>query len=228
LKLYHGTAERHLPAILRDGLKPRAQRKGNWKHTVESHPGAVYLTNAYATYYAYNATDLKKKDDRLVVLEIDTSKLIPEFFAPDEDWLEQVSRKQQHENTAPIDKSMNYRTRWYRRRLLNYGLHWRDSLNGLGNCTYHYTIPAAAITRIAFIERDAYMRLVWMGDDPMINLPNYRFCGAKYRAHTARLFGDQAEDDDPFGGLRTPEEREQYETALTEVYSKGITVQVLQ
>ena len=34
MKLYHGTAARHLPKVLKHGLKPRGKGKGNWEHTV--------------------------------------------------------------------------------------------------------------------------------------------------------------------------------------------------
>jgi hypothetical protein len=102
MKLYHGTAERHLPAILRDGLKPRGKRKGNWSHSIESNADAIYLTNAYALYFAHSATDPKDNGDRSVVLEIDTSKLDSFWLVPDEDWLEQVSRKQVGPEVAPI------------------------------------------------------------------------------------------------------------------------------
>ena len=33
--LYHGTSERHVADILKNGLKPRGKRRGNWKHTIE-------------------------------------------------------------------------------------------------------------------------------------------------------------------------------------------------
>jgi len=221
MKLYHGTAERHLPAILRDGLKPRGKRRGNWSHTIESNPDAVYLTAAYAIYFAMTATDAADKSDRSVVLEIDTSKLDPFYLVPDEDWLEQVSRKQNSPSTAPINKPMKYRTKWYRRRLLNYNDYWQDSLDGLGNCAYLDTIPAAAITRIAFIDRQTNADLMLMaGLDPTISLMNYRFVGQRYRNAMKKLFGEPVEEEDPFDAIRPPEQIAARDAALAEVWGR--------
>lgn len=230
MKLYHGTSERHLAAILKDGLKPRGKRKGNWTHTVESNNEAVYLTNAYALYFADAAVDPNNKGERLAVIEIDTDRLDKDWLAPDEDWLEQVSRKMNEKHLAPITKPMKYRTRWYRKRLLHFTGHWKDSLEGLGNCTYHDVIPPSAITRIAFVDQHTYHGLVFVaGIDPMISLMNYRIVGQKYRDSMKRLFGDTVEEaGDSFDGFYTEEQLAIRKAALEEVWSKGIEVRVLQ
>ena len=221
MKLYHGTAERRLPTILSLGLQPRGRRRGNWKHSILSCPDAVYLTQAYALYYAWQATDDKDKADRLAVLEIDTDKLDPALFAPDEDWLEQVSRKQDGPGVAPIDKGMNYRTKWYRKRLTRFRAHWRDSLAGLGNCTYHGDIPASAITRIAFVDKQTNADLVMCaGMDPMISLMNYKFVGGRYRAAMKRLFGETVEEDDDFAQMFTPAQQAERKAMLDGIWAK--------
>ncbi len=201
MKLYHGTAARHLPDILANGLKPRGKGTGNWRHSVESCPDAVYLTNSYALHYAYSAT---KPGEPMVVLEVDTSKLNMWAFAPDEDWLEQVTRKDAA--LAPIDKPMKYRTRWYRRRLPQFAQFWRESLEGLGNCTYHGTIPPSAITRVATVDMQTYADLVWVaGMDPTVSTLNYRICGPKYRNSMRRLFHDMVElEHDELENYRDP------------------------
>ena len=221
MKLYHGTSERHLAAILKDGIKPRGKRRGNWKHTIDSNNKAVYLTNAYAHYFAWQAVNTEDKAERLVVLEIDTDKLDPSLLAPDEDWLEQVSRRQNDPGVAPIDKSMNYRTRWYRKRLLNFGPHWTDSLEGLGNATYHDVIPVAAITRIAFVDQETNADLIMVvGLDPSITLMNYRIVGHKYRNGMKRLFGEAVEEDDSFDRLRPVEEVAMRKVVVDGIYAK--------
>jgi hypothetical protein len=221
MKLYHGTAERRLPTILSQGLQPRGRRRGNWQHSILSSPDAVYLTQAYALYYAWQATDTKDKADRLAVLEIDTDKLDPDLFAPDEDWLEQVSRKQNGPGVAPIDKPMRYRTKWYRQRLMNYAPHWQDSLAGLGNATYHGTIPASAITRIAFVDQKTNADLVMSaGMDPTISLMNYHFVGGRYRAAMKRLFGETVEEEDDFARIFTPDQQAERKAMLDGIWAK--------
>jgi hypothetical protein len=224
--LYHGTAERHLPTILKHGLTPRGKAKGNWKHSVLSHPDAVYLTRAYGLHYAHMATDAHKDDDRLVVLEIDTAKLDPWLLAPDEDWLEQVTRKDNAKHLAPINRTMKYRTRWYRRNLMKFASHWSSSLDGIGNCTYHGTVPPGAIARIAFVAKPAFYDLVMAGYDPMISVANYRHVGGRYRNAMKRLFGAAVEDEeeDLFARLKTPEENAAYKAHLDTLWSTGIEV----
>ena len=56
--LYHGTSERVARNVLKHGLGPRDDTEcaGNW----EDHPsagGMVYLTAAYAPYFAMNAAN---------------------------------------------------------------------------------------------------------------------------------------------------------------------------
>lgn len=185
MKLYHGTGAGHLPCILEQGLKPRGKKAGNWQHTTESNPNAVYLTDAYALYYAFSAA--KPGEEDMVVLELDTAKLAPFFMVPDEDFLEQATRKS---GPAPLDKSMHYRTKWYRRRLLRFGEYWMESVKHLGNCAYHGEIPVTAITRYVVIPHARAFELFMAGMDPNISLLNYKIVGDKYRNWIRWAFGD--------------------------------------
>lgn len=189
MKLYHGTSAARLPSILKDGIKPRGKGKGNWKHSVDGNPNVVYLTIAYALYFAWTATDIGKNED-LLVLEIDTAKLFPFDLVPDEDFLEQATRKGPGLGLAPIEKSMKYRTAWYRRRLRGFSEYWKESVDGLGNCGYMGTIPPAAITRYAVISHERIAELVMSGMDPSISLLNYKLVGDKYRNWIKWAFGD--------------------------------------
>lgn len=92
MRLYHGTTEAVARAALAQGLAPRSltQAKGNWdKHP--SNPHAVYLTTAYAGYFAACASD---DGNKWGLVEIETDLLDVARLVPDEDWLEQVSRTQ--------------------------------------------------------------------------------------------------------------------------------------
>jgi hypothetical protein len=195
MKLYHGTNAKHLNAILKDGLKPRGKKaKGNWRHTMSSCPDAIYLTDAYAVYFAWTAT---RDGDDMLIIEIDTDRL--DFFnlVPDEDFLEQASRKS---GPAPLDKSMKYRTSWYRRRLMEFSENWINSIKHLGTCAYMRSIPPEAITRYAIIPGDRTSELVMAGMDPSISLMNYHIMGEKYRNWVRWAFGDplEGETEGPF------------------------------
>ena len=57
MKLYHGTTEAVARKALREGLRTRSETgsTGNWQHTVSSPTDRVYLTEAYAPYFAHAA-----------------------------------------------------------------------------------------------------------------------------------------------------------------------------
>lgn len=193
MKLYHGTSAAAVPGILEHGIKPRGKNgTSNWKRTIESNPEAVYLTNAYALHFAANAT---KEKERMAVVEIDSTLLSPLRLCPDEDFLEQATRKQNDPGLAPMGKSMKYRTRWYRRHIREFSQFWDASLEHMGTCCHYGVIPVEAIIRVAFINAQTYAAMVWTcGLDPMISVMNYRFAGEKYRHSMARMFGDTEEE----------------------------------
>lgn len=197
--LYHGTSAVALPTILAHGIKPRgAKGRSNWKHTVPSNPKTVYLTNAYALYYAQCAA--KGKDD-LVVFEVDTDRL-PDLFVPDEDAFEQVWRGKDGKQG-----DMKSRTLYYRRLMVQFlgavtqpGVHM--SLQALGNCGFMGTVPVAAITRYAIIKRcDENQQLLWQALDPTITVMNYRICGPRYRNMVRWVFGWPLEHEPQIAGF---------------------------
>lgn len=190
MRLYHGTSESRLQTIFKEGIKPRGKKKGNWKHTVESNASCVYLSAGYAIYFAGNS--VKGKEERLAIIEVDTSRLQMLDIFPDEDFLEQTSRK---EGPAPTNKSMEYRTRWYRRRLPEFQSYWTLSVEHMGTCCYGGTVPVSAMTRVATLGHKTYMELIWCGMDPTITPMNWMICQAKYRNFIKWLFGDELEPD---------------------------------
>jgi len=201
--MYHGTAERHLAAILREGIKPRGKtRKSNWKHTVESNPKAVYMTTTYGMHFATCACN---KGERMAILEIETDLLNPWLFAPDEDFLEQVSRNQEVTdhlgNECPTWNkddtgrgNMKERTMWYRKRALSSFHHmWEKSTEYMGTCCYYGVIPPSAILRTALVPNDGH--LSWMSD-PTITPLNFRIMGDYYKQLMRHVFGDEVVTDE--------------------------------
>jgi hypothetical protein len=189
--LYHGTSERLLPSILANGLRPRGKgSKGNWKGTVESNPGCVYLTDAYPLFFATNCA---RKGERLAVIQLATDRLDNGRLVPDEDVLEQAGRG--HDG---IPGDMRKRTRHYRARLSDFLFteNWQTSLRAMGTCGYMGTIAPSAITRVALLDPREAGTLWLTASDAQICLANYRFCQTKYRNLTNRLFGLPTEPDE--------------------------------
>jgi len=196
MKLYHGTSERSAGIALAKGLHPRRKSKVKsvWAKAVSCRD-AVYLTNSYALYFALNAVE-DNSSDRAAILEIDTTLLDENLFAPDEDTMEQQGRER---DDLPRSWDMLKRTRWYRDHLKDFtgAGQWKASLQLLGNCTYLGDIPASAITRVAYVCPQRAPTTCIQAMDAMITLPNYRFCGSKYRGLTKWIFNEDVGNDAP-------------------------------
>lgn len=183
MNLYHGTRQRALKSITKDGIHPRGKRKGNWEHSLESNPRCVYLSVAYPLYFAMAATN----DSHAAIVEVDSDRLDDMDLWPDEDAVEQSSRGQ---DDLPEDWGMVKRTRYYRRRMHFYAGQWAASIDALGTCCHKGPIPASAITRVAMIDLERNMRLR-IACDPSISLLNYKIMGGYYRQLTRLIFGDK-------------------------------------
>jgi hypothetical protein len=217
--LYHGTTGEVARKALVEGLRPRVQsgNPGNWKATSESREDLVYLTVAYAGYFAGCAASAPHRqagrfDDPWGFIEVDTALLGAVgqgFFVPDEDYLEQGTRR------TPIPrgsfwkglkriKTMKGRTGWFRQRLSSFSDMWDQSIEGLGNCAYFGGIPPEAITRIVVYDPKSNPSMTIMALDPMISLINFQICGGKYRALTRWFMGYEVKAEDvslfPAGG----------------------------
>lgn len=210
MKLYHGTSERAARQIMEEGLLPRSarrDRKGNWNHTIISHKDAVYLTSAYALYFAIASTEdapeLKTGADglRVAVIEVDTALLDEACLVPDEDVVEQSNRGRESPDLPPSYHgwSMERRTRYWRKRLSGFSMTgaWRASLHAMGTCAHLGAISPSAITRVAFVPLRGAPNACAMAMDPTISILNYRFVGKKYRALTKWVFGDPMGADEP-------------------------------
>ncbi len=200
--LHHGTSLKSWEKIKENGLLPRKfGSSSNWEHTVESDPNTVYLTDAYAMYFSYQCVENDEttgKRDKAVIIEIDTNQLNHKKFVADEDALEQVSRNVPGGDGLPTTMSMEERTIHYRNMAkkyaeVGYGHEW--SLQALGTCGYRDKIPLKAITRVAIIDLEKQKQLsVFL--DPSIAIMNYRIVGAKYRALSTMIFGDEPKPED--------------------------------
>ncbi len=73
LILYHGTSESNGKKIMKEGFIP--DKKYNWK--IKSKSGFVYLSLAYAPFYAEMAKN-KSNMGAIIAVEVDERKLYPE------------------------------------------------------------------------------------------------------------------------------------------------------
>jgi hypothetical protein len=179
--VYHGTSEANVVQILQQGIMPRSlTSRSNWAHTVKSHEDAVYLTIAYPLHFANQACTDK---ERLAVLEIDTDLLDEERLVADEDAVEQALRG--HDN-LPVSWGMKRRTKYYRDRIHQYP--HVGSLKALGTCAHLGVIGKHAIKRVAYVNHEAFVRLVYKGYDPQVSVAAYQVIGEGYQKSTKWLF----------------------------------------
>ena len=178
--LYHGTSTQYLDDILSKGITPRHNKGiGNWSGN-PSHPLMVYLSNAYAVYFAQqsvNAYSEKKCDsvkDEPVVLEVivDTKRLYP-----DEDFLEQYHRIAPEWKDVVEKTNMQERTIYFKQNLLDYKEDYETSLYGLGNCCHKGLIKPKNIVRYSILDHNQILNY----SDPTITLQNYQILGGRYR-----------------------------------------------
>jgi len=214
--LYHGTSSKNLFSILNNGISPRNENSSTWED-YKSRKDCVYLTTAYALYFAINAC---KNGEKAVIIEIDESLLDKENMYPDEDFISQIL--QQQEKDLPLNLIHQY--------VLNnidkYKNLWKDSLNGLGNCAYKGIIPIECINRICVIDLNNIHKYWLMYNDPSISILNYKFVGKfKYQNMIKWLFGDIKEYLE-FGNIEKQEKLMLFETKHLEMctHREGIKI----
>lgn len=108
--LYHGTSEKNAKQIEKEGFK--TDKKYNWQ--IKSKKGFVYLSSAYAPFYAMTTNS---KRLALIKVEVDTNDLYPE-----DDFIMHILRKPKYtqKELDEIDLEKNKHL-------------WKESLNYLGN-----------------------------------------------------------------------------------------------
>lgn len=207
--LYHGTSGANVEKILKEGIHPRGEGPSNWE--CESRSDLVYLTDSYAPYFAMAATDEDESQIKVAVFEVDVDE---DFLLPDEDFLEQASRKS---DICPLE-GVDERTRWFRERLPQFSHHWKDSLKGLGTVGHYGVVEPEDLRRVSVFSIDKHPEVIVTLSDPFICIANQRFFGDKYRALTAVCFRDAYDICDMFHGLmaniKTEEDKESLKSAL--------------
>lgn len=198
MKLYHGTTERHLTAILQDGLLPREDlgRESNWDK-YPSRDDMVYLTTAYPFYFALYACEA---GEQALVVEVDTDGLDDYAFFPDEDFISQALSKK---GFTGVDKEVHDDV------LVNlegYQEHWQMSVEKMGNCSYQGIIDPEDITRYCLFDSSTRPYVAMSLMDPSISIMNYHFCSEKYLNLVAWFFGDTELLSDPLAGFQDESE----------------------
>ena len=202
MRLYHGTAGRWLPSILRQGLEPRGRKvsRSNWKETVPSNPNCVYFSSCYAPYFAFKAAGDSNKAI-CAVIEIETDRLPAQnLLLPDEDCLEQAGRSYDGVPGGILARTLHYRRDMQR---FNGTDAWKLSLEYLGTCAYHGIVPPGAITRIVTWPHQPNIKLMltW---DLSVSLAHQRVCGNRYRVLTRKLFDGEFSHSPSVEAVKTP------------------------
>jgi hypothetical protein len=221
MRLYHGTSKTIALAALDQGLLPRAESgvESHWEEC-PSRDDLVYLTTAYAGYFACHATN---ELEHWGIVEVDTD-LLPEFaegLVPDEDWLEQSCRCAPDLPPEYEALDMQGRTAYWRERLHAYqdtGM-WLQSIEGLGNCAHVGPIPPEAITRVSIFDPKSNPSMAMTAIDPIISVMNYALCQGKYQALIKWFMGDEITVPEFFGfeliaGVMPAEQVAAYETMI--------------
>ena len=144
--LYHGTDTGNLKRILADGIRPRpANGFGNWD-TAPSLEGFVYLTTAFAPFYAMVPCVIPSVRVGInpLILEVDGDSLDEGLMHPDEDFLAQRIRIRKKAGLdVPEDWGDDVHASQDQ---------WRESLHLLGTVSVQGGVPVKALTRYAVMD----------------------------------------------------------------------------
>ncbi len=184
--LAHGTSATNLEAILRDGLVPRGDHPSLWD-ACPSAPDRVYLSDAYAFYFAQHSAGADEAEDLLVVeVEVPMESLLP-----DEDFLGHITGPP-HELARSLpdlrERTLALRD-WILEEPTDVQLDLTEgSLRYMGCAAHLGPIAPPCIRRLAKIPADQVTRIVLQEFDPVISPANYRFLGPTHRAFQDSLF----------------------------------------
>ena len=158
--LFHGTSAINAKKIEQYGF---AEVKNNWK--VTSKNGFVYLSTAYAPFYAMNAN---KKGYKLALIKVKVDEFC---LFPDDDFLMRAMGKPVYTQTE-LDKI----------ELEDYQQHWIKSLEWMGNVAA-YPDDIEIIGTTYFSGKNLLFRC-----DPTITPINYKIMGGYYKELTEWLY----------------------------------------
>ncbi len=162
MKLYHGTSVNSAEQIIRNGFIPN--KKYNWK--IKSKPGYVYLSLAYAPFYAMASIDESTTERVLILVEVNEKDLYP-----DDDFIMYM-----------LDKPVYTQIELDKIDLEDFKEHYKESLQYLGNAC----AKPENIKIIGHRKFDA--KLIFQVCDPSITPTNYRFMGDYYKALTKWIY----------------------------------------
>ena len=210
MKLYHGTTSSRARKILKEGLRPRGEGKGNYSPQLASHHGCVYLSTVYGPAYACRAIP---RLGPLAVVEIDAGGLHADRLRPDEDYMLQCVLPPNMAVGAERGVAV---LREMRERMDEHRDFWRNSLDSLGTVAYQGTIPPEAITRVAFFDPRKNAEMAYVMMDASLTVLAHMIFGSQFASWNRWMFdGPQAvspNDLDPWlraveaqDGLRIPE-----------------------
>lgn len=176
--LYHGTSSSRIDAIVKEGLKCRADLNGvgNWPEEIASAAHRVYLTNAYAPYYALAAAEADGSSHGVVV-KLAIPHTMP--MVADEDFLAQNKSVTRMHNLGhlTLKERVKFWSKFSYQELLDMGLLGALSLAGMGTCAVIGSIPPERILGIRPITAEEWIRI----GDPSITIANYKLLGEYYR-----------------------------------------------
>jgi hypothetical protein len=199
MKLYHGTNELAVRAVLEGGIQPRGSRAGTWHGS--SLADRVYLTTAYAPYFAlwacmapdFSMEKLRRGErqlrERLVVLEIDLARLDRGLLGPDEHFISETINAQ--------------KTEWRR---VYMRTNWRESLAGLGTYAHFGVVPREAIARVAFFDYGSNPDILHLLPAE-VSLDDHAVNGRFYQNLTRWFFEDAVTVEDLTGSYQARDSR---------------------
>ena len=178
--LRHGTKCQLLPAILRDGIIPRAIGSGNWPE-VQTRSDLVYLTRHLGHVYAKQAA---RNGGTWLIVEVNADLLDEGTFLPDEDFMATEMAHHPREVALRILANIRANLEKYRDAYLN------RSLREMGNVAVKAIVPSRAITRYCLIDVSQRIQLAeYIMPSTQMEFPNWLQMNERI---TMWLFGDCA------------------------------------
>lgn len=162
MKLYYGTLKKAAKEIMKNGFIP--DKSYNWK--IKSKAGYVYLSLAYAPFYAMASKDEETTERSLILVEVDEQHLYPDDY-----FIMYMFDKPSY-TQKELDKI----------NLEDFKQYYEESLQYLGSA---YTKPEN-IKIIGCRIFDA--KLLLQVCDPSITPINYKFMGNYYKELTKWIY----------------------------------------